>query len=129
MMLGGVPDSRFARSAALEFAFRTPFVNYWCVKGDMSTRGLVFSKMLNLQQTGSASNCCSPFGFRILRVARRLLFYSTAMQGGSMKLPGSDVTTRMEEVNMWMRACAACRRILRKASLCDHIRCECGWEW
>ena len=21
------------------------------------------------------------------------------------------------------------RRVLRKAKLADHIRCECGWEW
>ena len=36
---------------------------------------------------------------------------------------------RMWEVKMWMRCCAACRRVLRKASLADHVRCECGWEW
>jgi len=35
----------------------------------------------------------------------------------------------MWEVTMWMRCCAACRRVLRKARLGDHIRCECGWEW
>jgi len=28
---------------------------------------------------------------------------------------------------MWMRCCAACRRVLRKPWLCDHIRCDCGW--
>lgn len=30
---------------------------------------------------------------------------------------------------MWMRCCPICRRILKKFRLCDHIRCECGWEW
>ncbi len=36
--------------------------------------------------------------------------------------------SRMREFKMWMRCCAACRRVLRKARLADHVRCECGWE-
>jgi hypothetical protein len=31
--------------------------------------------------------------------------------------------------SMWMRSCAACKRVLSKTRLCDHVRCECGWEW
>jgi hypothetical protein len=30
---------------------------------------------------------------------------------------------------MWMRSCAMCKALLRKARLCDSVRCECGWEW
>jgi len=35
----------------------------------------------------------------------------------------------MREATMRMRCCAACKRVLRKARLCEHIRRECGWEW
>ena len=30
---------------------------------------------------------------------------------------------------MWMRSCAICKALLRKARLWDSIRCQCGWEW
>jgi hypothetical protein len=31
--------------------------------------------------------------------------------------------------NMWMRSCAVCKALLKKLSLRDSIRCQCGWEW
>ena len=31
--------------------------------------------------------------------------------------------------HMWTRCCPICKRILKKFRLCDHIRCECRWEW
>jgi hypothetical protein len=75
MKPGGVPDSRFQR---FEFALRAPFVNYWCATVDMSVPGLVFSKMLSFQQTGSAAHHRSPFAFTTLRVACGLLFSGIA---------------------------------------------------
>lgn len=30
---------------------------------------------------------------------------------------------------MWMRSCAVCKALLRKAQLWISVRCECGWEW
>ena len=30
---------------------------------------------------------------------------------------------------MWMRSCAICKALLRKARLWDSVRCQCGWEW
>jgi hypothetical protein len=43
------PRDSYAR-AVLEFACRAPFVSYWCVRVDMLTPGLGFSKMLSVQQ-------------------------------------------------------------------------------
>jgi hypothetical protein len=58
-MLGGVPDTRFAVPAAIEFAFQAPFVNYWRAMVEMSTPGLVFSKMLSVQQNGMTARARS----------------------------------------------------------------------
>ncbi len=30
---------------------------------------------------------------------------------------------------MWMRLCAACKKLLIKPNLSHSVRCECGWEW
>ena len=30
---------------------------------------------------------------------------------------------------MWMRSCAVCKALLQKLTLCDLVRCQCGWEW
>ncbi len=30
---------------------------------------------------------------------------------------------------MWMRTCAICKCLLRKAYLWQTVRCQCGWEW
>ena len=30
---------------------------------------------------------------------------------------------------MWMRSCAICKALLKKARLWDSVRCQCGWEW
>jgi hypothetical protein len=30
---------------------------------------------------------------------------------------------------MWMRSCAICKALIRKLTLSDSVRCQCGWEW
>ena len=52
VMLGGLLESRFQLPAAIDFAFRAPFVNYWRARTELSTQGLVFSKMPGVQQIG-----------------------------------------------------------------------------
>jgi hypothetical protein len=59
MMLGGLPESRFAASGyATEFAFRAPFVNYWRAKAELSAQGLIFSKMPSVQQNRMTALAC-----------------------------------------------------------------------
>ena len=30
---------------------------------------------------------------------------------------------------MWMRLCAACKKVMLKPHLSHSVRCWCGWEW
>jgi hypothetical protein len=35
----------------------------------------------------------------------------------------------VRRTTMWMRSCAICKALLKKLSLSDFVRCQCGWEW
>jgi hypothetical protein len=66
-----------------------------------------------------------------LRMAWGLLWLTPiAMQAGSEKR--MELAEALREgtwqVAMWMRCCAACKQVFRKARLYDHFCCECGWE-
>jgi hypothetical protein len=51
ILLGDVPDSRFARfRLRIGFARQAPFVNYRRAMVDLSPPGSIFSKMLSIQQ-------------------------------------------------------------------------------
>jgi hypothetical protein len=52
----------------------------------------------------------------------------TASLVGSPRESKATGESQILEDKMWMRCCAACKRVLRKASLAHHVRCECGWE-
>ena len=52
-------------------------------------------------------------------MADELLRYTVTRQSNNREV----------RAEIWMRRCAACRRLLRKSKLCDQIRCECGWKW
>jgi hypothetical protein len=97
----------------------------------MLIRSLGFSKMLTVQQRHRLHMIARPLVSEYCEWQEACCRWYSA---GRFKIKdwsslGQTLREGMWEVTMWTRCCAACRRVLRKARLCDHIRCECGWEW